>query len=44
MTSHRRFSLSAMAGALLLAALAPFLIGIAHAQGLGTIVGTITDP
>jgi Carboxypeptidase regulatory-like domain len=44
MTSHRRFSLLAMEGGMLLAALAPSLIGIAHAQGLGTIVGTITDP
>jgi Carboxypeptidase regulatory-like domain len=44
MTSHRRFSLPAAASALLLAALAPYFVGIAHAQGLGTIVGTITDP
>ena len=44
MTSHRRFAVPSAVSALLPAALATLLIGIAHAQGLGTIVGTVTDP
>jgi Carboxypeptidase regulatory-like domain len=43
MTSHRRFAGPA-AVSTVLAALGTLLIGIAHAQGLGTIVGTVTDP
>lgn len=43
MTSHRRHSL-ALPSALLLAALAFSLSGIGRAQGLGMIVGTVTDP
>ena len=44
MTSHRRSFLPSAAGVLLLAVLASSLTGIVRAQGLGTIVGTITDP
>jgi len=44
MTSYRRFAVPSAVSALLPAALATLLIGIAHAQGLGTIVGTVTDP